>query len=148
LTEARELIQEAARITEKTAHRQIESVVTTCLQSVFGDEYSFRINFEKKRGRTEAHLKLVKDSEDMDPLSATGGGAVDVLSFALRVTCLILALPRRRRFMVLDEPFKHLSVEYRERVGELLQTLAKDLGIQFLIVTHMPELQIGKVIRL
>jgi len=49
---------------------------------------------------------------------------------------------------VLDEPFKNLSTEYRDAVCRLLEELSKKLNIQFLIVTHIPDFEVGKVIRL
>ncbi|MES2472602.1 MAG: glycosyltransferase, partial [Pseudomonadota bacterium] len=43
------------------------------------------------------------------------------------------------RAMILDEPFRFVSEGYRERVALLLEDLATEIGIQFILVTHDPE---------
>lgn len=48
----------------------------------------------------------------------------------------------------MDEPVKMLSRQYTERMGDLLLTLAEEMGIQIVMVTHNEDLQIGKVVRL
>jgi ABC-type Fe3+/spermidine/putrescine transport system ATPase subunit len=84
----------------------------------------------------------------MDPLDATGGGVCDVAAFALRVACLMLSQPPKRRLLVADEPFRFVSEEYRPAVRQMIETLADELGIQFILVTHATEFEIGKVVRL
>lgn len=142
------LAQAVAEDIQQQAHNQIAGVVSRCLSAVFDRPYEFRINFERKRGRTEAALTFARDGFEIDPVSGAGGGVVDVTAFALRVACLALIRPRPRQFLALDEPFKFVSErkEYRQRVAQLLDTMATELGIQILMVTHDPTLQIGKVI--
>lgn len=144
------VVQEIAQQIQQVAHAQVASVVSRCLRAVFGDEaYEFRILFEQKRGRTEATLVLRRGDVVLDdPLHEAGGGVIDVASFALRLACLLLARPHRRRLLVLDEPFKHLDKENQQRAGLLLQSLAEELGVQFVIVTHSDYLKVGKVIEL
>ncbi len=150
LTEAQGIVQEVAESVQSEAHRQIAHVVTRCLQTVFGEAeaYEFKIVFKKARGKTEAELLFVREGMEIDPIDASGGGVVDLASFALRLACLLLAVPRKRRLLVLDEPFRHLSSQYRPRVRELLLTLAKEFEIQIVFVTHSRELISGKVIEI
>ena len=123
-------------------------MVSRCLEAVFDEPYEFHLNFELKRGRTEARLSFVRDGVEVDPLTASGGGVVDVAAFALRLSCLMLAQPPLRRLLVMDEPFKYVSEEYRERIRVLLETLATEMGVQFVMVTHITELKTGTVIEL
>lgn len=146
--EAQKIIQEVAQGVQQLAHARISKIVSRCLETVFDEPYDFQIHFDRKRGKTEASLVFVRDGEEIDPLSASGGGVVDIAAFALRLSCLVLSVPSPRLFLALDEPFKFVSQEYRGRIRELILGLAKDLGVQFLIVTHIPELQVGKVISL
>lgn len=147
--EAQKIVQEVAQAVQQKVHQQIASVVSKCLKTVFGDSaYDFRIDFVQSRGKTEAHLLFVRDGKEVDPLTASGGGVVDVTSFSLRLACLVLARPRRRLFLGLDESFKHLSEEYRPRIRELLEKLSEDFGIQFLLITHFRDLEVGKVVTL
>jgi DNA repair exonuclease SbcCD ATPase subunit len=145
---AQEFLQRVAQSVQETAHEQIAGIVSRCLAAVFDDPYEFRILFERKRGKTEARLVFIREGHEVDPMTAAGGGVVDVAAFALKLACLLLTTPRPRKLLVLDEPFKHLSVEQTERVSEMLETLATDLGVQFIVVTHNKMLQAGKVIRL
>jgi ABC-type Mn2+/Zn2+ transport system ATPase subunit len=147
--DAQEILQYLAQAVQQQAHQKISEVVSLCLSAVFGeDAYQFGIEFQRKRGKTEAVLKFKRGDLAADPLSATGGGVVDVAAFALRISCLMLHCPRLSRVVILDEPFKFVSVQYREKVRTMLEELAVDLKIQIIQVTHSEELTAGKVIEL
>lgn len=146
--EAQILAQIVAQKVQEEAHNQIASVVTKCFEAVFDDPYTFEIIFEKKRGRTEASLIFKKDGLEFDPLTSTGGGVVDVAAFALRLSCLMLSKPALRKILIMDEPFKFVSHEFRNRIRILLETLSKDMGVQFIMVTHIDELKTGNVIEI
>lgn len=141
------IIQEVAQEVQQSCHKQIAEVVTRCLEAVFPDDpYQFVIHFHQKRGRTEAELVLVRDGQEMNPLKATGGGVVDLVSFALRLSCLVLSHPRKRKLLVLDEPFSMVSKEYRQGIRQLIEQLSTDLGVQIIMVTHSQEFRIGNVV--
>jgi DNA repair exonuclease SbcCD ATPase subunit len=147
---ARALVQEVAQQVQTKVHRQIDGVVTQALQSVFEPCYSFRLGFEKKRGRTEAELIIKKGDLEMDPLASAGGGQIDVAAFALRVACLVLSRPKSRPLLILDEPFKNVSKAegYLDRIPGLLQRTADELGIHIIMVTHINELKMGNIIEI
>ena len=138
-----------AKIVQEQAHKQISEVVTRCLRAVFEEEaYEFGIVFEQKRSKTEARLVFLRNGEEMDPLKSSGGGAVDVASFALRVACLMISRPTLRRTIILDEPFKFVSEEYRPKAAKILELLSIEFCIQFIMVTHLKEFERGNVITL
>jgi len=147
--EALEILQAVAETIQDQAHARIANVVSRCLATVFDEPYEFHIGFERKRGRTEAQLTLVRDGLELtSPLDAAGGGVIDVAGFALRLSCLLLTRPAKRRVVVLDEPFRFVSAEYRPRLPLMLQRLAEEFEVQFIMVTHLEELETGKVIQL
>lgn len=147
--EAQKLIQTIAESVQRQAHSQISEVVTRCLKAVFGpDAYDFHIDFRQVRGRTEARLLFLRDGQEVDPTGAAGGGIVDIAALALRVSCLMLARPRLRRVLVLDECFRFLHGDRFEDVQTLLTTLSREMGIQFILTTHETMLMMGKVIEL
>lgn len=148
ITEALVIVQTIAKTIQEEAHDQISSIVSQCLEIVFDEPYTFHIVFEQKRNRTEARLIFDRNGSQVDPMSAAGGGVVDVAAFALRLSCLMLSKPRVKKLMVLDEPFKFVSQEYRNNVREMLESLSSELGVQMLIVTHIPEFVTGKCINL
>lgn len=146
--EAQEILQLIAQAVQQQAHNKLSTVVSKCLESVFEDPYQFHIEFERKRGRTEAALRFVRRDLDADPISAAGGGVVDVAAFALRVACLMLHRPRLSKVVVIDEGFKFVSTQYRQNVRSMLEELAKDLQIQIIQVTHSEEYETGKIVEL
>lgn len=130
-------------------HGQIMQIVSYCLKEVFGpDAYEFKIAFVQKRGQVEASLIFERDGEQFDPLNASGGGVLAVACFALRLAVLYLTKQSVRPFIVMDEPFGQLSVEYRERMAALLEELSNQFGFQFLLITHSEELELGRTFRI
>lgn len=138
--------QVIASAIQQTAHKKISSIVTKCLGSIFDDPYEFELIFEQKRGKTECHPIFKRDGNVIeDPMSASGGGAVDVAAFALRLASVVLKKPSKRKFLVFDEPFRFVSKKYRPRIRQLLEELSEGYGVQIVIVTHMEELKIGTI---
>ena len=148
--EAQRIVQAIAQALQQRAHDKIAKVVTRCLEAVFDDPYEFRIRFDTKRGKTEARLVFVRNEKEFDdPLNEVGGGVVDVASLALRLACIVLAKPPRRRLVVLDEPFSHVRGKgNRERTGRMLSKLAEDMGFQIVLCTDIPAYRLGTVIEL
>ena len=147
--DAQEILQLVSKATQQKAHEKICGVVSNCLEAVFGKEaYKFQINFEMKRGRTEATLRFLRGELDVDPISASGGGAVDVAAFALRAACLVLHRPRLSPVLVLDEPFRFVSAEYQDKIRMMLEEMSEDLDVQIVMITHNEAYETGKIIRL
>lgn len=131
--------------------KSVESVTTTALQAVFGKSMRFRfvvaagaggVSMTPEIGYREDVLsdgKIKKVTRWRSPQDV-GGGVVDVAAFALRVVVLLLAVPKRPRVLVLDEPFKHVSDAHLPAVCELVKKLSVDLDVQFIIVSHEQEL--------
>ena len=149
-TEKAQIItQQVAQMVQQQAHKRIEGVVSKCLEAVFGNVYGFKINFKRKRGKTEARLVLLKDGHEIeDVLNADSGGVIDVAAFALRLANIILNKPTLRRIIIMDEPFRNLDAENRKKIRMLLEELSKEFKVQLIIVTHEEIFHIGKVIEL
>lgn len=144
---AQSILQTVAAAVQTKAHAQVSAVVTRCIQAVFPDGgYTFAVKFARKRGKTEAKLTFVKNGVEVDPTSADSGGVTQVAAFGLRLAALLLSTPRKRRLLVLDEPFSMVSAGHVPRLASLLETLSAEMGVQVILVTHNPELQVGKVI--
>lgn len=149
--EAQVITQQISQAIQQQAHKRIAGVVSKCLEAVFTGEdvYGFKIHFDRKRGRTEARLVLTKNGHEIDdPLDFDSGGVCEVAAFALRLSCLVLSKPRLRKVILFDEPFKSISVDYLDNVRILMDKLSEEFGVQFIVVTHISQLETGKVIRL
>ena len=141
IMEAQKIIQHVAQKTQQELRYKISEIVTLALEAVFDDPYEFKIEFIQKRGKTEAVLKYVKDGHEYDPTLSTGGGVKDITSFALRIAIYQIRNPKLRNVIVLDEPFKQLSVsgDMQEKAGEMLQKISHKLGIQIIMNSHVEK---------
>jgi DNA repair exonuclease SbcCD ATPase subunit len=106
------------------------------MEAVFDNPYELKVDFVQRRNKTECDLLFVRDGQTLDPLSASGGGTVDVAAFALRIASWSMARPRSRNVIILDEPLRFLSADCQERASKMIKEISDKLGIQFLIVTH------------
>lgn len=131
------LIQNTAKETQEKLRYHIEDIVNTALDTCFPGEYSFVVDFQIKRGKTEAELYLDKDGEKINPIDASGGGVVDIASFALRLSAWTLS--HTDNVIALDEPAKFLSRDLRPLFGDILKTLSEKLNLQIIMVTHDSE---------
>jgi hypothetical protein len=148
LLEAQVFIQTAAAAIQSETHHKIARIVTRCLQSVIDEPYEFKIHFEKKRGKTEARMVLVnKEGHEIEPADG-GGEGIDLAAFALRLISVLMKKPAARKLLVLDEPFRFVTRADAPKVKLLLESLARELGFQFVIITHNPLLVTGKAIDL
>ena len=137
---AQSIIQLVAQQTQKELEYHISDIVSLALETIFDDPYKFKIEFVLKRNKTECELLFEREGELINPLSASGGGVIDVASFALRIALWTLQAPKSRNTIIMDESFKFVSKNLLPRVGELLQELSKKLNLQFILVTHLDEL--------
>ncbi len=139
--EANLVIQTAARLTQEQLQHRISDTVTLALAAVFPDPYEFKVEFVERRSSTECDLFFTRRGEDMKPLEDSGFGAADVASFALRFSCWRDS--GSRPVLIFDEPFRQLSVKYREPAARMVKMLSEKLGIQIIMVTHIQELQLA-----
>ena len=134
------IIQEVGQKTQSELKIHISNIVTMALEAVFADPYQFKLDFVLKRGQTEAVIKFVRDGNEIDPLLASGGGVIDIASFALRIALWSISNPRPTNTLIFDEPFRFLSRELQPRAGEMMQQLCKKLNLQIILVTHSKDL--------
>lgn len=148
--EAVSLIQQVAIGVQTTIHEKLAVIVSHCLESVFGTKYRFQIRFRRKRNKTSAEIYLIdeKSGEELDTNNTVGGGIIDVAAFAMRLAVVIMAKPEPRKVLILDEPLKFVSVEYRENARMMMEAVAKEMGVQVIMITHDKELISGEVIEI
>lgn len=134
--QAREIVRSVGLATQKSLQYHISDITSLALEAVFPDPYELKVEFVERRNKTECDLKFVRSDMEIDPLTASGVGAVDVAAFALRIASWSMARPRTRNVIILDEPFRFLSENYQEQASTMLKELSTKLGIQFLVITH------------
>ena len=139
LQKARIIIAKAGKYTQSYLKDYIEELVSNALQAVFEEDYKFIIEFDIKRNRPEAKISLKIRGEEVEPKDSVGGGVMDIASFALRVVLWSIENPKSTNTLILDEPFHFIHGKI-ENASKLLKKLSKDLGIQFIIVSQLEEL--------
>jgi len=138
--EAVVVIQEVTAITHESIRVELETLITLAVQSIYGVQLKCVVEFQSKRNRTEVEIELEEDGVKRDVMEACGGGVVDIVALALRLTIWALSKPTPRPVLILDEPFRAVSHGLRSKVNALLSLLSKRLKMQFIIITHDPEL--------
>lgn len=133
---ARKIAREVGLKTQQQLQYHISDIATMALDAIFHEPYQLVAEFVERRNKLECDLMFEKSGERVDPLSASGGGAVDVAAFALRIASWTMENPRSRPTIILDEPLKYVSVDLQEKASMMLKEISDRLGIQFIIVTH------------
>lgn len=123
---------------------RIEETVTAALLAVFGEGYEFKVNVRQVGGQPAAEWQVVSRYGDAEvaagPEDARGGGIVDIVSLALRLSLLELARPKPGGPVILDEPAKMLDKERLPNVAEFLKQYAARTGRQIIFVSHFEQL--------
>jgi len=130
------IVREVGRKTQEKLQFHMSDIASLAFEAVLDDPYKLAINFVERRDKIECDLLFERDGQLSYPLDSTGGGAVDIAVFALRVASWSMRRPRTRKTMVLDEPFKNLDKKKQEKASAILKQISSRLGIQFIIVTH------------
>jgi len=141
LEQAQAFLQKVAQDTQEQLKIHVEDIVQLALDAMFPDKYKFEIQFNISHGKTTAELVFISKQSGhiVDPMIASGGGVVDVCSFALRLACWTLSRGIDK-VIILDEPFRFVSKNLQERAGALLKELSSRLGIQIIMTTHLDAL--------
>jgi len=134
---ALEVVKQVGLRTQQELEYHISNLVSAAISSVFPKEpYTFKVKFIERRGRTECDLLLERGGEELSPMTSVGGGVVDIVSFALRVAAISMSKGRVRPLLLMDEPFKHLSVDLQSQASMVLEELAEKIGLQIIYISH------------
>jgi DNA repair exonuclease SbcCD ATPase subunit len=128
--------------TQQEIKQYIEDSVTFALQTVYGSQYHFVVDFRyDKRDQAEVMFFLSKKGKLYEPRKDTiSGGATDICAFSLRMVLYTLEDPDPAPILILDEPFKNVSKGYIPFVSEMVKELANMLNLQLIISTHTDEI--------
>lgn len=142
LEKIRTLIIEIGKDTQEELKKYIEETVTLALQTVFGEDYCFLVEFNyDKRDQYEINFFIEHLGIKLEPKQDTcAGGEVDVCAFVLRMICLTLEDDEVAAILILDEPFKNVSSKYISAVGQMIIDISHLLNVQIIMVTHIEDL--------
>ena len=139
--ESCDIVQRAALDTYKNIETSINHMLDIALQNVFEDSsYKFRVKFYS-RGKTtknsQTSFELVKNGVVLsgDLRDLVGGGVVQLIGIALRLTTLILN--NQSKIICFDEPATALrGNNFEAKLAALLKNLSTTYGVQIIMVTH------------
>ena len=133
---AREIVRIVGLKTQQQLQFHISNITSLALEAVFDNPYELMVEFIQRRNKTECDLYFKRNGSKVDPLTASGIGAVDVAAFALRIACWSMEQPKTRNTILLDEPFKHLKgKKENKKVLEMIKEVSNKLGIQIIMVS-------------
>lgn len=136
---AKSLISEAARSALSAAALRVNELGTLALRSVMDEDTSLRVELVERRNRLEADIFVEKDGNLTRPMTGSAGGEIDLIALALQVSFWAME-GRTRPILILDEPLKWLKgADLPSRGAEFMEKLSKELGVQFIIVSHITE---------
>ncbi len=114
-------------------------IVSEGLSHVFGEELELKIVSSTKSDMDAVEFVMIKDGEEEDIMDGQGGGYIGIIAFLLRVLLIMASRPLLRLLLVMDEPFAHVSPEYRQPLAEMAAALIDRLGFQVIMVTQERE---------
>jgi len=126
---------------QAAAQKQIETLVTRGLQTIFEEDYTFHL-VQSTRGKQPTVEFMVRshlangEVVETEVMSARGGGLATVVGFLLRLVVLLLSPSKQETVLFLDESFGMLSAEYEVRMAEFLREIVDKSGVQIIMVTH------------
>ncbi|MBE6081691.1 MULTISPECIES: ATPase [Tissierellales] len=140
LEEVNLLLQKTSEFAREQSKKQIETLVTNCLQYVFENDMEFNIDIVELRNKPNAEFYVISrygtHTIKTKPELSRGGGVVDVISLALRIAFMQIYRPQICGPLILDEPAKHVSEEYIFNVADFLQKTSEMFNKQIIMVTH------------
>lgn len=139
--EALTIIKQVGQKTQEKLQYHISDITSLAMEAVLDTPYKLSVQFVERRNKMECDLLFEDpDGQYVDPLTAAGGGVVDIASFALRNASWSMQTPKTRPTIILDEPLRFLDKSKHEKASEMIKQLSEKLGIQFIIITHEEKL--------
>lgn len=137
LEQAVEIARQVGLATQEQLEYHLSEQVSLALDAIFDDPYQLKIKFVPKRGKTEVEFRFCRRGIELPPIGFTGGGVIDVTSFALRVAYLSMRQDKKiRPFLLLDEPFSRLKgEEANKRALAIVQEISRNLGLQIIMIS-------------
>lgn len=138
------LLQKTSQFAREQSKKQMEYLITQCLQYIFDSKMEFFIDIKEKGEKIEAEFYVISEQNNnkiiTKPQEARGGGVVDIISLAIRIAMMEIHYPKIEGPLILDEPAKHVSDDYIVNVAEFLKNVSSMFNRQIIMVTHNSHL--------
>jgi len=112
---------------------RMDKLVTYGLNTVFPDkDLRFESSLEERGKKIWVNLKTIHGENEVDSNSKSSVSVIE--SFILRLLCIYKL--NRAPFLIMDEAFGAVHVDYIDNVSQLIKELASKLKMDILLVTH------------
>lgn len=140
IIKAKTIAQVVAQKTQENIEFHISKLITTGLEAVFPEPYSFKLKFVTRRSKTEVDLIFTKyGKEILDILGSGGGGVADIASYLLSIA--VFSIHPTRPLFIRDENFKFLHSEvFQEKASRMLKKVSEKFGIQIVLISDQKAL--------
>jgi len=143
-----ELIEDANRFLisfsesiRKKLKDKLESLTNMALKSIFPDKgMTFIIKPNRTKIGLHYDLYLETDGTITSLFDSKGGGVHEIISIAIRISYLRMLKGSLRQTLILDESLKFLDSTRMKLAIKWLKSVSEKMEIQFIIITHIPEL--------
>jgi len=125
--------------------QNVEKLVTDALVAVYGDGHSLILDYGVKNSRSNVVISVNKHGviRELDGSGGgMGGGVGDVVSTVAKIIVLHFT-NKVDKFLLADEPGKHLNEERAISFGEFLKKISEKLKIQLIVCSHHNVIKMG-----
>ncbi len=138
LTKVDSLFKITSDYARQQSKEQIETIVSNCLSLIFEKPLQFVVQLKEMRNRSSAEFYISEEGieQPYGILDSRGGGVVDIVSLSLRIAFLLKYRPRIEGPLILDEPAKHVSMDYIYNVADFLKKISLDFDRQIILISH------------
>lgn len=141
LSLGKQFLIDFSEFSRESIKERLEGLANTALKAIYTDTVLIFKLIGDKQKRGLVYVPYLESDGVLTPLEkASGGGVLDIVSLSLRISFLKFFEGSLRQTLILDEPFKNLDTERLVLAVEWLKMIAKQLNIQFIIVTHITTL--------
>lgn len=139
-----EFVEGVAESERSSVKERVESLITSCLRSVYDDSYRLEFKYGTKASRSSVEILVTKECSDglivTRDIDGIGGGVADSISVPLKLIVL-LNDENFSKVLICDEQGKHLDSYRIESFGEFLREISSSLGVQIIMCTHHEALK-------
>ena len=129
------IFKKSAVASQEYLSEYLPALVTDSIKVVFPDRnLIFKVEFSTARD-TQCNVSLEEDGKKLSLFDSEGYGVLDIISIVLRAAYIVL--DKSEKIMILDEPFRNLSVDRHEAASKMLYDLSHRLKMQIIINTHL-----------
>ncbi|MBG0791582.1 MAG: hypothetical protein H0S80_13915 [Desulfovibrionaceae bacterium] len=139
---ARDTLEELSTALFGAILDEVEANLTHAVREVLGQDRVITTEREVKNNRLQIHFQIRnqgREEEVEDIMAGQGGSVCNILSVGLRLIALSqLPVERHRPFLVLDEQDCWLRPALIPKFMQLINEIARRLGLQLLVISHHP----------